>query len=84
MWYTQTEQNIITHSRDGEFDKLEAIRKVLYQKHRFILYATNRFMEEYGDKLETDKAVENMFKHLSDEYSEIERLFRIMDFYETR
>lgn len=82
MWNTQIELDIIKYGKEKNIEKLDKIRKNLYEQHRFVTYALSRFLEEYGDSLGSDKNVDNMFRHLSESYSILERGFRILKYYD--
>lgn len=82
MWHIGVEQKIIEFGKEKNEKELSKIREDLFIKHKFIVYAIDRFMLEFGDELETNNHAKNLYAHLFDQFSNIERLFRIMRVYE--
>jgi len=84
MWFTEVESKIVEHGRRKELKELNDIRKMLLKKHDEASYMVSRFMQEYGDRLDTDPKATSLFQKFSSEYTAIERLLTIIGSYERR
>lgn len=83
MWHTELESKIVEHGRRKETFELDKIKRIIFEKHRFVMYAVTRFLSEYGDLLdENEPKAWNLYKHLFNEYSNLERLLTIIKHYE--
>lgn len=82
MWYTDIESKIIEHGRRKERKELGVIRSSLLQEHKEANYLLSRLLNEYGDQIDRDDNVTNLYKLFYEKYVRVERLMTILNAYD--
>lgn len=82
MWYTDTESKIVEHGRRKERHELNVIRTSLLQEHKEANYMLSRLLNEYGDQIDRDDKVTNLYKLFYERYTRVERLMTILNAYD--
>lgn len=82
MWYTDIESKIVEHGRRKERHELNVIRTSLLQEHKEANYMLSRLLNEYGDQIDRDDKVTNLYKLFYERYTRVERLMTILNAYD--
>lgn len=82
MWNVDLESQIIKYGKENNKKKLKEIRGQLIQKFDVVNYNLNRFMEENGETFESNPNQLKIFETISDDYSIVERLFKVLKAYD--
>lgn len=82
MWNVDLESQIIKCGKENNKKKLKEIRGQLIQKFDVVNYNLNRFMEENGETFESNPNQLKIFETISDDYSIVERLFKVLKAYD--
>lgn len=82
MWNVDLESQIIKCGKENNKKKLKEIREQLTKKFDTVNYNLNRFMEENGETFESNPDQLKIFETISDDYSIVERLFKVLKAYD--
>lgn len=82
MWNVDLESQIIKYGKENNKKKLKEIREQLTKKFDTVNYNLNRFMEENGETFESNPDQLKIFETISDDYSIVERLFKVLKAYD--
>lgn len=82
MWNIELESKIVEHGRRKEKKELAVIRANLLKLHKEANYMLSRFLDEYGEQIDTDPKATELFKKFSSDYSGVERLLTILNAYD--
>lgn len=82
MWNVDLESQIIKYGKENNKKKLKEIRGQLIQKFDVVNYNLNRFMGENGETFESNPNQLKIFETISDDYSIVERLFKVLKAYD--
>jgi hypothetical protein len=81
MNYAVMEREIINCTKNNNFEVIINIEGKIKSKLVELDYVMTRFLDEYGDKVDSNENCGKFNKVKSEEYSQLERLLRVIKAY---
>lgn len=85
MDYNKIERNVLASAASKKWKVIDAYRQLLFAEKSKLDFFMTRFLDDYGDRLETPGSpFEKFFKTITEEYSQVTRLIRVIDAYDRK
>ncbi len=81
MNFKLIETNIIKYSKAQKFEDVDLIEQSLTERLKQLDYIMFRFLDDFSEKVESDEKCYKFNKVKSEEYSELNRLLRVIKAY---
>jgi cell shape-determining protein MreC len=81
MDYKLTETDIIRYSKQGNVEKINFIESAINKRIQELNYIMSRFLDDFSEKIETDQNCYRFNKVKNEEYSNLNRLLRVIKAY---
>lgn len=82
MWTNEIEWDIMDACKERDEVRINKYRSELHDDIKLYNYVIARFLDEYGDKFDTDKKVQEFYANISEDFSRASRLLAILEAYD--